>query len=451
MSPTIVLYKCNDPNWERVDPEADSNVTVKSSSFMYFENGLDGVLKARQGAEALIAANPEISSLLRGVILASTFATIDRKEKYFLEIEAKKKKKSKKMSLLLLRPKKKMRRENINNNAITRDDTPIFDAIEETNRMKHTSNKGILALLDLHIPLLFCIFNYLGETQDELRNLILVSKQVYQICYGSYGRPGIEWKIIPSFEISTLQNEVFGGVGSIETLLINLYHHSLNTETKNKLQFYRHMRVNDLQKFHGRNISEDIIRHIKMNIRMSGITTLDISIPLPTMQIRECCLLTCILPYIVPNLLELHSSNLSMRDMSLEDFSKNCHFLETITSNNSTDISLNGFAMSFSNNLRGIYMDNSVFSVYSNTDMQEFSDLVNHERSFIFSHCCKSLERVSVRNAKYCDGKITQNALIKFVRNAPSSMRWFRSDLSQDNITSCVYPVEKHTLYHHAQ
>jgi hypothetical protein len=90
MSPTIVLSKCNDPNWERVDPE-DRN--VKSSSFMYFENGLEGVNKARQDAEALITGNPKISSLLRDVILASTFATIDRKEKYFLEIEAKKKKK----------------------------------------------------------------------------------------------------------------------------------------------------------------------------------------------------------------------------------------------------------------------------------------------------------------------------------------------------------------------
>jgi hypothetical protein len=60
---------------------------------MYFENGLDGVLKARQDAEALIAANTEISLLLRGVILASTFTTINRQEKYFVEIEAKKKKK----------------------------------------------------------------------------------------------------------------------------------------------------------------------------------------------------------------------------------------------------------------------------------------------------------------------------------------------------------------------
>jgi hypothetical protein len=77
-----------DPNWERVGPE-DRN--VKSSSFMYFENGLDGVHKAQQDAEALIAANPKISSLLQDVILASTFATINQKENYFLEIEKNKK------------------------------------------------------------------------------------------------------------------------------------------------------------------------------------------------------------------------------------------------------------------------------------------------------------------------------------------------------------------------
>jgi hypothetical protein len=34
------------------------------------------------------------------------------------------------------------------------------------------------------------------------------------------------------------------------------------------------------------------------------------------------------------------------------------------------------------------------------------------------------------------DQKITftQNALIKFVRNAPSSIRWFRSDLTLENM-----------------
>ena len=29
-----------------------------------------------------------------------------------------------------------------------------------------------------------------------------------------------------------------------------------------------------------------------------------------------------------------------------------------------------------------------------------------------------------------------QNALIKFVRNAPSTLRWFRSDLTPDNMTT---------------
>ncbi|MGK3762516.1 MAG: hypothetical protein ACI8RD_014834 [Bacillariaceae sp.] len=53
-------------------------------------------------------------------------------------------------------------------------------------------------------------------------------------------------------------------------------------------------------------------------------------------------------------------------------------------------------------------------------------------------YCSKALERVSIRNAKWQkDGDNTntvpQNALIKLVRNAPS-LRWFRSDLTQDNI-----------------
>jgi hypothetical protein len=61
---------------------------------------LSCVIKARQDAEALIAANAKISSLLRNVILASTFATIERKEKYFfVEIEAKKKKRKRVIDL----------------------------------------------------------------------------------------------------------------------------------------------------------------------------------------------------------------------------------------------------------------------------------------------------------------------------------------------------------------
>jgi hypothetical protein len=62
-----------------------------------------------------------------------------------------------------------------------------------------------------------------------------------------------------------------------------------------------------------------------------------------------------------------------------------------------------------------------------------------HQDVFMFYRCCKSLERVSIRNVKYYYpfGKenYTQNALIKFVRNAPPTLRWLRSDLTPENMT----------------
>ena len=63
----------------------------------------------------------------------------------------------------------------------------------------------------------------------------------------------------------------------------------------------------------------------------------------------------------------------------------------------------------------------------------------------MFHYCCKALERVSIRNMKFRifwgddndddDEDFTQNLLIKFVRNAPPTLHWFRSDLTPDNIT----------------
>jgi hypothetical protein len=53
------------------------------------------------------------------------------------------------------------------------------------------------------------------------------------------------------------------------------------------------------------------------------------------------------------------------------------------------------------------------------------------------------LERVSIRNAYwYMDNVghvadhfiVPQNVLIKFVRNAPPSLCWFRSDLTPENM-----------------
>ena len=92
-------------------------------------------------------------------------------------------------------------------------------------------------------------------------------------------------------------------------------------------------------------------------------------------------------------------------------------------------------------------MNNSSFSIF----FREIMDLNNHHEIFMFHYCCKALERVSIRNMKWNftfghdfnddddieDQKLifVQNILIKFVRNAPPSLHWFRSDLTQDNMT----------------
>jgi hypothetical protein len=65
---------------------------------------------------------------------------------------------------------------------------------------------AVLTLMDLTIPVLF--YNYLGEIQDELINLTLVSKKIKKICKMS----GIEWKIIPTIIISPHQDGIISSI-----------------------------------------------------------------------------------------------------------------------------------------------------------------------------------------------------------------------------------------------
>ena len=88
--------------------------------------------------------------------------------------------------------------------------------------------------------------------------------------------------------------------------------------------------------------------------------------------------------------------------------------------------------------VKEIIMYDSVF--YYAVEQDGMSDLENRRDEFIFHYCCEALKRVSIRNAECSDmlsnfvDVVPQNTLIKFVRNAPRTLRWFRSDLTQDNI-----------------
>jgi hypothetical protein len=293
----------------------------------------------------------------------------------------------------------------------------------------------VLTLLDLPVPLRVSILNYLGQTQEELMNLTLVSKQLYKDCY----RPGIEWKIIPTIEISALQQE---GGGSIHALLQQLCKHILDNETNRILHRYPHMKIKDVNEF-GVITDHAEFKGIIIGAQMDGILSLDFSLS-STTTTRANSSLLYVFSCILPNLREINLFNIrSPGHAALMEFSNRCPYLEKVTWNNinaNYSVYLDGCHMRSAKNIKEIIMDDSVFYYFSNRDiLDKMSDLENQRDTFIFHYCCKVLERVSIRNAKWHpDGAnvnvVPQNALIKFVRKAPTSLRWFRSDLTVENM-----------------
>ena len=289
----------------------------------------------------------------------------------------------------------------------------------------------VSTLLNLPVPLRVYIFNYLGETQDELIDLTLISKQVYEDCY----RPGIEWKIIPTIVISPTPE---GGVGSTRALLQRLN----NQSPKSKLRRYTHMKINDIHRFND-NISTTEIHEIIGDAEMDWIVSLDMSLSMPNLWVTD--YFPNVLIYILPNLREIDISYNIPDNHSIMDVFFECSKFEKVTWNNikiKSYIAINGKFMESSNNLKEIIMDDSEFSCRI-SEGDTMSDLGNHRDTFIFNCCSTALERVSIRNAKwvisYYGGRrgpiaVPQNALIKFVRNAPTSLRWFRSDLTIENM-----------------
>ena len=102
-------------------------------------------------------------------------------------------------------------------------------------------------------------------------------------------------------------------------------------------------------------------------------------------------------------------------------------------------VSVDGQDMRQARNLKEIDMDGACF----HGSITKFADLDDDKHSHIFLfHKLHSivLETVSIKNVRSRHSyrsrtrTLPQNALIKFIRNAPMSLRWVRSDLSQDNI-----------------
>ena len=201
-----------------------------------------------------------------------------------------------------------------------------------------------------------------------------------------------------------------------------------------------HMKVNDAHKFD--HVTSKEVKAITKDAQMDWILSLNMSLPIRIDHwIGENVLLRGLL-LILPNLREIDLSNVS-RSTAETMLPLHCPHLEKITWNNSTNSSLvllSGHGMSSSNSIKEIIMNDSSFYC-TQPEIDQMSDLENHRDTFIFHHCSKALERVSIRNVKWRSVStciidvVPQDALIKFVRNAPPTLRYFRSDLTQENMT----------------
>ena len=234
---------------------------------------------------------------------------------------------------------------------------------------------------------------------------------------------------------------------------------------------------------------DDYLQNLIGTMRMPGVVELDISSPIPISNIRWSQLRsTCasyLLPYfhrhlkrklaiplafswMAPNLRHLDCSNVSMLEpFIVEEFARRCPLLEVLKRNNIdhlSSIAANGEELSLMQNLREVYLDNCYFEtnamdiIEANSEHNENEPWNDHDSEtddftfeynamanlhphkyptmYLFSKLCnKPLERVSIKNARYYEHDTDEqypldtSMLIKFIRHAPSTLTWFRSDL----------------------
>jgi hypothetical protein len=179
---------------------------------------------------------------------------------------------------------------------------------------------------------------------------------------------------------------------------------------------------------------------------LEQIKSLDAS--LPSQEFVAHCLPEA-LSLMLSDLRDINLSNIIISASILENYSRECTDLKTVTWKNihhGCDFHKYGNHLSDAENLKELYIDDSCFNVEYDSSGQYFN---------IFRECCTKLERVSMKNCKYTvyfkyptqyyidnnwpippiiEIVLPQNALIKFVRNAPA-LNWFRSDLNLNSIS----------------
>ena len=201
------------------------------------------------------------------------------------------------------------------------------------------------------VPLRVCILNFLGETQDEILTLLLISKGFYEDCQ----RLGIVWRSSPTIFIRPLLPDKEGSCGGCTlTLLKNLHHHLTKEDdtTNTNLQQYRRMVIHNVHQFTTINPwvrfvqgntdpSVHTVEEYADESRFNGVISLNVSQPTsagPNYDIFGEDSAGS-LPYYLsrnalPNLEEINFSNTRFKCSILTHFFQSCRRLERITWNN---------------------------------------------------------------------------------------------------------------------
>ena len=301
-------------------------------------------------------------------------------------------------------------------------------------RTRHQDKLNSPKLTDQPRPILVNILSYFD--QETLRDVVCLLSKLFQDIIDN--DPGMENKVIPLLLISP-SKKTRPSTKRLDRLIKQLYRHRI------KLQRYRAIKIIDGHKF-----SMSYNYSIPEKLRLDEVISIDMSsftCSPGTFGFFDDLLL--FLSKVSPNLREINLSNIMTRNYKdvMKQLSTQCSHLEKITWTNTNKytesfISIDGRHMSSAKNLKEIYMDYNVFN--GGAPLVKLSDLDNDDYSkvFLFHKCSnEGLERVSIKNARYskigcCTRiKIPQTALIKFIRNSPSSLRWFRSNLSRKNRT----------------
>ena len=113
---------------------------------------------------------------------------------------------------------------------------------------------------------------------------------------------------------------------------------------------------------------------------------------------------------------------------------ENCPRVEVITYIKSSYLSVFSSFVRNYQNAKDICLDNSIFFCAGHDMELKVCDLERYPAKYIFRKWdSKVLERLSIKNVQleFDYHMLPQKTVAKFVRNALTSLRWFRSDLSK--------------------